>query len=288
MGIYTITNLINGKFYLGSSNNLRLRKMRHFRQLNKGTHHSVHLQRAFDKYGSENFEFKILELVEEDKLLEVEQKYLDSLRPFDGKNGYNMSEGATNCILTGINHWTYGVPTEQQTWFGKKHTEETKNKIRQAQIGPLNHAFGKPSALKGIPHTDEHIRRNRESHKGQLAWNKGKTGIYSKESLEKMRIAATGRSVSDKVIHKSKEWIENISKGKKGKRRGSENPNSRRVIQFSVELEAIEEFDSVGDAHRSTGASLNGIFDVCKGRSKTAGGYKWMYLDEYNKSALIV
>ena len=49
--IYSITNLINGKMYIGSTVNTNVRWLKHKRELLNGTHHSNKLQRAFNKYG---------------------------------------------------------------------------------------------------------------------------------------------------------------------------------------------------------------------------------------------
>ena len=51
VGIYKITNLIDGKVYIGQTVNYNKRKKRHLSSLENGNHHNEHLQRAFDKYG---------------------------------------------------------------------------------------------------------------------------------------------------------------------------------------------------------------------------------------------
>jgi group I intron endonuclease len=89
-GIYKIINNVNGKFYLGSSKNFHKRKLRHFNELRKNKHHSIHLQRAFNKYGEENFIFVEVEICE--NTLEREQELLDSL---DLKSCYNVSSSAS-------------------------------------------------------------------------------------------------------------------------------------------------------------------------------------------------
>ena len=76
-GIYMIKNKINGKKYYGSAKNIRIRWNRHKNDLNKNQHQNIKLQRAWNKYGSENFEFKILEECSYSDLLIIEQKYLD-------------------------------------------------------------------------------------------------------------------------------------------------------------------------------------------------------------------
>lgn len=79
-GIYAIVNTLNNKKYIGSTCNLRKRYRQHFNLLKNNAHINIHLQRAFNKYGYDKFEFWILEQCEEvlDTLLMLEQKYIDS------------------------------------------------------------------------------------------------------------------------------------------------------------------------------------------------------------------
>lgn len=81
-GIYKILNIVNNDFYLGSTNCFYKRKYQHFNFLNKGSHPNIHLQRAFNKYGKENFIFERFEIIDEVKNLIIkEQYYLDTLKP---------------------------------------------------------------------------------------------------------------------------------------------------------------------------------------------------------------
>lgn len=110
IGIYQIKNKINNKSYIGSSSRLKFRWNRHLTDLKCNVHHSLALQRAFHKYGYDNFEFIILENCEENKLLEKEQYYLDTLKP-----EYNICKIAGNCA-------------------GVKHSMETIEKRRNSLI----------------------------------------------------------------------------------------------------------------------------------------------------------
>ena len=78
--IYKILNNVNGKFYIGSTNNFNNRKITHLTKLNKGKHENKYLQRAWNKYGEDNFEFIILEIVPYEDQFNIEQKYLDKLK----------------------------------------------------------------------------------------------------------------------------------------------------------------------------------------------------------------
>lgn len=91
--IYQIRNKVNNKIYIGSTNNLERRWESHIYQLKNNIHHSIKLQKAWDKYGEDNFEFSIIEEFnsdnEDDKYIK-EQYYLDLYESYTDK-GYNMS-----------------------------------------------------------------------------------------------------------------------------------------------------------------------------------------------------
>lgn len=89
-GVYKITNIINGKFYIGSSKDIKYRWRQHKKKLDEGIHGNPHLQGAWNKYGGEkSFRFEIIEECSPDIQFEREQFYLNTLKPFD-ENGYNI------------------------------------------------------------------------------------------------------------------------------------------------------------------------------------------------------
>lgn len=93
--IYKITNLKNNKIYIGSSRNFYERFYDHNSKLRKNKHKNIFLQRAYNKYRACNFEFDIIEEVENVKdLLDREQFYLDLYKPFDPNIGYNICQKA--------------------------------------------------------------------------------------------------------------------------------------------------------------------------------------------------
>lgn len=76
-GIYKIINIETKDFYVGSSKNILKRWWKHKYELNKNIHHSIILQRAWNKYGSKSFKFEIIEECDPNILLIKEQVYLD-------------------------------------------------------------------------------------------------------------------------------------------------------------------------------------------------------------------
>lgn len=76
-GIYRIINLKNKRGYIGSAKDLIERKCNHFSMLNCNRHHSVILQRAYNKSTDKSvFEFQVIEYCKENNLLRRENYYL--------------------------------------------------------------------------------------------------------------------------------------------------------------------------------------------------------------------
>ena len=128
-GIYKIINRINGKYYVGSSNNIIKRWNEHKLNLNCYRHTNNHLQSSWNKYGKNSFDFLILEKnVSNDKLLEVEQKYLDVAKNEIEKT-YNIG------FISGRIEMTNEVKEKiRKSKIGKHISKETKEKLRLLKL----------------------------------------------------------------------------------------------------------------------------------------------------------
>lgn len=115
-GIYSITNIQNGKLYVGSSNNIERRWKEHKSMLNCNKHHSTHLQNAWNKYGETNFLFEIIEECNTNILLEREQYYIDLYASADDYFGYNESAVAGKPSMT----------QEQREYYGRLASDRLK------------------------------------------------------------------------------------------------------------------------------------------------------------------
>ena len=91
--IYAITNKVNGKKYIGKTNNIVKREFDHFNDLKKQQHHSIKLQRAYNKYGKDNFVFswRKVKIENEEELAIMEIKEIEKYDSY--KNGYNCTQG---------------------------------------------------------------------------------------------------------------------------------------------------------------------------------------------------
>lgn len=97
--IYKIVNLNNPtKIYIGSTKNLRKRIYAHCNELKNNKHHSYLLQRAWNKYGGNNFNVYIMEFATDcnkEILEKKEEKYIETLEPF-----YNLARFANSANTT--------------------------------------------------------------------------------------------------------------------------------------------------------------------------------------------
>lgn len=91
---YVIRNISNGKIYVGSSVDSRKRFWEHRKMLRSNTHHSIALQRAWNKYGEDFFKFEVLEVFNtKEEIRNAEQLLLDE--HYGKPNCYNTSSDAT-------------------------------------------------------------------------------------------------------------------------------------------------------------------------------------------------
>ena len=86
-GIYKITNTVTGKFYIGSSKDVKRRWAAHKCQSkwNECPNNPMYLDMR--KYGVDKFDFEILAEIEADSLKETEQQFIEKLQP--AYNNYN-------------------------------------------------------------------------------------------------------------------------------------------------------------------------------------------------------
>lgn len=89
-GIYTITNIINGKIYVGYAINLNRRWSQHLSEIKNGSHSNSYLSKAIKKYGIDSFKFEILVECDIEFLASEEHYWATILKAHNKDYGYNL------------------------------------------------------------------------------------------------------------------------------------------------------------------------------------------------------
>lgn len=147
VGIYCIENIINNKKYIGQSIHIYRRWSEHKSELNNNIHENDYLQKSWNKYGSDNFKFYIIELCDIDELDIKEDYYILLYNTINDNFGYNLKVGVgVNRIISESTRHKLSqagrkkkpnrnISGDKNPMFGKSHSDETKEKIRQSRIG---------------------------------------------------------------------------------------------------------------------------------------------------------
>jgi predicted GIY-YIG superfamily endonuclease len=189
--IYIITNNLNGKIYIGKTNDLQKRWHAHV-YCALVEKKKLYFSNAIRKYGAKNFSMEIIdECPSEELALEREIYWIDFLKSRQRDIGYNMTNGGDG--VSGLKHTEESKNKQRVKMLGRKHTDETKikmseahkgqvvsletrEKISQANSGENNGMYGKSisdetrillskfqSSRSRKPLTEEHKQKNREA-----------------------------------------------------------------------------------------------------------------------------
>jgi group I intron endonuclease len=237
MVIYQITNIINDKKYIGSAINYDVRIKRHLNDLKVGRHHSSKLQRFYDKYGKEVFNFEIIEIVTNiDLLIEIEQKWLTEKQP-----EFNMT------LIAGLN-----------SHLGVKRSQETKDKISVK--------------LTGISRSQETKDKISKSKLGVSIdgtnMNKDKIGVpLSITHKENIRLSLLGRVISEE----QKKQISETLKSKK-----LISAVAITVKKYSLNNELLDSYSSMDKAEIANGYGRGTLrYHLINKNKKEYNGFKW-------------
>jgi len=169
-----------------------------------------------------------------EELNEKEKYYIqqyNSLKP----NGYNISLGGDG----GPTHFQKHTPEAKEkmskkkkgkpsTFKGKHFTDEQRKLISER----VKEAFANGKGQNIDRHsywTEENRKKKSEQMKGKIPWNKGKHGIYSEETLEKLRNAAKNQICSDETRKK-------MSITRKGRKHSEETRRKMSIAQKGRKL----------------------------------------------------
>jgi len=186
-GIYKIESQINpGRTYIGSAVNIRHRWECHLSDLRKSKHPNRKLQNHFNKYGTQDLIFIIVELCFPEFLTAREQYYINKLKPW-----FNICKMAGSQL--GMKRSEEAKKRMSESHIGKHLSEKTKQKIGEFNKGKhisteTKRRLSESKKGKNNPAKRADVREKiREARKKQIApnpfkkgnipWNKGKKGV---------------------------------------------------------------------------------------------------------------
>jgi group I intron endonuclease len=180
--VYKITNEVDGKFYIGSTNNLIKRYYTHINHIRSGKNTCIKLIRAVNKHGEDNFKFEIVCECLTHEVLKTEQEYIDNLKPH-----YNVAKVAGSNL---------GIKRTEETKLKKSVSQKENWKdeaYRTKHLKNLSKNWKSGSSHKMAKLTEEQV----VEIKKQLA-----SGLLPKQVADKLELSY--HSIKD--IHRGKTW----------------------------------------------------------------------------------
>ena len=124
--VYRIINTVTGDFYIGSSKDVKRRWSSHKWQLTWNNYPNKQLYKDMKKYGVDKFEFQVIAEVEACSLKEIEQQFIETLKPT-----YNQM----NADGLDIERYKETKKEYQKSNKGKESKRKANNKYKKSNKG---------------------------------------------------------------------------------------------------------------------------------------------------------
>lgn len=289
-GIYKITNKVTGEIYIGQSIDIFSRWKTHS-VIQDDTKFHLALQEKI-----EDFTFEILEQCQPENLNIREKYWINKYNSYN--EGYNMTEGGysfpdiENSKKKQVNQ--YHLDGTYITSFAS--LREAINATGISQIGPCCRLERKTAggfqwryeedfpANSSLPECNKPSSTKRPVIQYDLAGNKIKTYPSAAEAGRSNNVSSSCITLA--CQHKTSTTIKNSYWGYAdeifdiSKIKIPTSGRKKPVSQLNKDGEVLHVYESASAAARALGRkNSSSISDACRGKIKTAYGYKWKYID---------
>lgn len=245
MIVYKITNLVNGKAYVGQTT----QKLKNRWSYHKGPRsRCMAMKAAIDKYGVENFKIEELFVASSKEELNVKEIEFIEIHNTLAPNGYNLKTGGANAVYSEESRKKMSKASKGRIPWNKGLTTEDPRVASYIRYGKDNPAYGN-SYRKGAVIPEEQRASQRQKMKGR------------KLSPEHKQAFVYGPK------NKPANFSETMSKVK----------DSIKIKITCVETGAI--YESISHAARSMNINPGGIHGVLTGYLKQTKGFTFKRLD---------
>lgn len=185
-----------------------------------------------------------------------------------------------NHKLAGENHPNYGKSLSEDCrrkigerhknlWKNQQYRENLINKLKARYADPRNHPkYGKGKCVVQLDLDGNFIAEYNTIVEASSITNILKEGISQCCRHDNKSAGGFQWVFKD-------EWNPNVKQSFVDKK-------EKKVIQLTLNGEFIAEYPTITEACKQTGAGSH-IGDCCRGDRKKAGGFRWMYKEEYEK-----
>ena len=210
IGIYSITNTINGKKIIGQSVDILRRWADHKYDLKRNIHANQHLQSAWNKYGEQSFKFEVILLCSIENLNREEIRLISENKTTDRNVGYNIDSGGKRNIVSEETKEKLRAYCGPRHWFFGGHlSDEAKQKLKEANTGKNHYHFGRPLSQEQRDKISKTNKNKTFSEETRQKISLGKIGVnnpnfgkkFSEETKAKMRESAKKAWAARKDAH---------------------------------------------------------------------------------------